>query len=478
MMRLFFSTVWQSLLHRPVAIGMTIVSIFMSVYLLIAIEHLRGQSQENFKNTVSGVDLLVGPRGSGTNLLLYSIFQIGYPSVNISWDTYEALSKHPQMDWTIPISLGDSHRGFRVIGTTEDYFKHYRYGRKQNLAFQQQGQNSHEHHDHDHEHDHVEDHQAENQANHLDFHGAVIGAYVAQKLDYQVGHEITLSHGLSEASFHHHDDHPIKIQAILEPTGTPVDKLVLVPLAVIEDIHEPASNKKSAASGESSIQSKASFSAGYLTSKQTKQQIKTPKKEEHDHHGHDHESHDDHDHGSHKTPENITAFMLGLNNKMMTFQLQHYINNYKGEALTATLPGVALTQLWQSMNIMENTLRSIAVLVLIASLIGMSATLLASMDARKQELKIFRTMGAHPRFVFAFILTEGFIITFVGIVLALAAILISIPIANQYLIQYLGMTLSFNFLSLSTGIVLIVILLASLLMSCIPAWNAYRKVLV
>jgi len=418
-MRLFLATAIKSLWHRKVAVSLAVLSIMVSVYVLVGIEHLREQTKTNFKHTVSGVDLIVGPRGSETNLLLYSVFQIGHPTTNISWQSYEYIKQHPQVAWTIPISLGDAHKGYRVIGTHEDYFEHYRYGKKQTLEFAQGTRFS-------------------------PTQGAVVGAHVAQKLGYHVGDEIVLSHGIAKASFHQHDDHPVAIKGILKATGTPVDKVILVPLSLIEKIHKPASSK-------------------------------TKKDRQHSDHDHNH-SHE-HESGQALKPQNITAFMLGLKTKMMTFQMQHYLNTYEAEPLTAVLPGVALTQLWQTMGIMENTLRSIAILVLVAALMGLSATLLASMESRKQELKVLRIMGAHPRFVFALIQTEGLIITLCAIGLALSLLLVSIPIANSLLVQHIGMTLSLDFINNGSLSLMGLIVLGSMIMSCLPAISAYRRAL-
>ena len=114
----------QSLANRKITAILTIMSIALSVFLLLGVEKLRSGAKQSFLQTISGTDLVIGPRSSGTQLLLYSVFHIGNPSNNITLKTLDKLAAHPQVKWLVPISLGDSHRGFRVVGTKESYFDH------------------------------------------------------------------------------------------------------------------------------------------------------------------------------------------------------------------------------------------------------------------------------------------------------------------------------------------------------------------
>ncbi|CZF81396.1 outer membrane-specific lipoprotein transporter subunit LolE [Grimontia celer] len=202
----------QSLRNRKATALLTIFTVAVSVALLIGVERVRTQAKESFANTISGTDLIVGARSGQVNLLLYSVFRIGNATNNIDWKSVEDVKNHPSVAWSIPISLGDSHRGFRVVGTTDDYFKYYRYGQKQLLSFKEG----------------------------KPFDGlfdTVIGSEVAKKLGYQLGDEIVIAHGLADKSFARHDNLPFKVTGILAPTGTPVDRSVHVSLPAIEAIH-------------------------------------------------------------------------------------------------------------------------------------------------------------------------------------------------------------------------------------------------
>ena len=114
----------KSLHDRKDSIVLSIIAMTVSVFVLLGVEHIRHQTKESFANTVSGVDIIVGARTSSLNLLLYSVFKIGSASNNISWQSFEKVASNPQVKWAVPISLGDSHKGFRVLGTIPVSYTH------------------------------------------------------------------------------------------------------------------------------------------------------------------------------------------------------------------------------------------------------------------------------------------------------------------------------------------------------------------
>ncbi len=203
---------WKSLLNRKATAILTIMTVAISVILLMGVERIRTQAKSSFANTVSGTDLIVGGRSGQVNLLLYSVFRIGNATNNIDWKSYQEFSQHRAVKWAIPISLGDSHKGFRVMGTNPNYFEHFRYGSKQPLTFNQGKEFS-------------------------SLFETVLGSDVANKLGYKIGSEIIIAHGISDVGFSRHDNLPFKVVGILAPTGTPVDKTVHVSLEAIEAIH-------------------------------------------------------------------------------------------------------------------------------------------------------------------------------------------------------------------------------------------------
>ena len=207
-----FKLASRSLWNRRATAALIVASVAISVALLLTVRQLNGQARSAFTNTVSDTDLIVGARSSQINLLLYSVFRLGDATNNVSWRTFERLAKHRDVAWAIPLSLGDSHRGFRVLGTNQTYFRHYRFGHDQPLEFAA-GEPL------------------------QDLYDTVIGAEVARQLGYVLGDRIVIAHGLGSASFSQHKNKPFTITGILRPTGTPVDRTVHVGLEAIEAIH-------------------------------------------------------------------------------------------------------------------------------------------------------------------------------------------------------------------------------------------------
>ncbi|ASP39089.1 peptide ABC transporter permease [Bacterioplanes sanyensis] len=393
---MFWRVAFFSLMHRRGAALLTLLAIAISVFTLVAVEHVRQQAKTSFTQTVSGVDLIVGARGGDINLLLYSVFHLGNANRNMSYDSFLTLKNASAVDWAIPLSMGDSHRGFRVIGTDQAFFRHFRYGQKQPLSFTAGSAFQHQ-----------------NQV--------VIGAAVAKKYDYQLGDELVIAHGLGRQSFALHEQHPFVISGILQPTGTPVDRALYVTLEGLEIIHLPS-------------------------------------------------------HASTKnvTPSSITATLLGLESRLRTFQVQRQINESQPEPLMAILPGVTLSQLWDSLNLMEDTLRIIAWLILIAAFLGMGATLLASMRERQQELLVLRTLGARPWFIVLLIQAESLLITSAAITLALTLLSVALAVGQSLLSSQFGIHISGDFLHSDVLLTLAGILVVSSLVSLYPSYKAYR----
>ncbi|MEZ4605295.1 MAG: ABC transporter permease [Deinococcales bacterium] len=203
---------FKSLWHRRSSAFLVLVVVSLSVTLLLGVQRLRQEARLSFSRSIAGTDLIVGARSGSLNLLLYSIFRIGNPTNNISWQSYQAIREHPNVAWTIPLALGDSHRGFRLIGTDEHYFEHYRYGRQLPLSFAKGGPFS-------------------------SVYDVVLGADVAQNLGYELGQQITMSHGTAEVSLIKHGDKPFTIVGVLKKTGTAVDKSLHISLAGLEAMH-------------------------------------------------------------------------------------------------------------------------------------------------------------------------------------------------------------------------------------------------
>ena len=156
---------------------MSLLAISVAIFVLLGIEHIRHQARDSFASTVSGVDLIVGAKTGSLNLLLYSVFRMGAPTDNISWQAYQDIASDKDVAWAVPLSLGDSHRGYRVLGTSPEYFEHFSYGNKRKLVLSQG-------------------------AVFKEIYDVVLGAEVARALGYAPGQEIILAHGVVLSLIH------------------------------------------------------------------------------------------------------------------------------------------------------------------------------------------------------------------------------------------------------------------------------------
>lgn len=400
---------WKSLKNRKTTVILTVLTIAISVMLLMGVERIRTQAKTSFANTISNTDLIVGARSGQVNLLLYSVFRIGNATNNIDWKSYQEISNQKSVKWSIPISLGDSHKGFRVMGTNQDYFRFYQYGKKQPLAFKEGKLFSH-------------------------LFDVVLGADVANKLNYQLGDKLVIAHGISDQSFTRHDNLPFTVTGILAPTGTPVDKTLHVSLGAIEAIH---------VGWESGAHLGNTPGAEILEQHQFE-------------------------------PKAITAFMLGLNSKIQTFALQRYINDYNKEPLSAILPGIALHELWGMMSMAEQALLAVSVFVVIAGLMGMLTSLLTSLQERRREMAILRSMGAQPKHIFALLVSEAVVITTFGIIVGLLGLYLTLSVLQPIIQQYYGIAIELTLPSLYELKLLALVLCSGFIIGVIPAIQAYR----
>ena len=404
----------RSIWNRRTTALLTISAIAISVALLLGVQKLRTAAKDGFANTVSGVDLIVGARSGQLNLLLYSVFRVGDATANVSWESYQKIARHPDVAWTVPISLGDSYRGFRVMGTTSDYFAHYRFAGSRALAFAAGKPFA-------------------------DLYDAVLGADVARQLGLGLGAPLVIAHGVGNVSFANHDDQPFRVAGILERTGTPVDRTVHVGLEAITAIHVDWQGGTPAPRG-------ARLGPDAVRQRDL-------------------------------TPDSITAFMIGMRSKVMTFTMQRAINDYRQEPLLAIIPGVALSQLWNLVGIADTALMIVAGFVVLAGLLGMLTAILTSLNERRREMAILRSVGAQPRHVFTLLIAEAGTLAACGVLAGVVLTYAAVAVARPLLESRFGIFLEIGGLTRYDFGLLGGIVAAAFLMGALPAWRAYRNTL-
>lgn len=409
-MSALFSIAWRSAWNRRFTLALTVFSIALSTFLLLSVERIRTELRENFASSVSGTDLIVGARTGSTQLLLYSVFRIGAATNNISWKSVQALAAHQGVDWVVPLSLGDSHRGFSVLATSPEYFTRFRNGNRQSLQLREGKPFS-------------------------ALFDAVVGAEVADKLGYHVGQKITLAHGSGELNSAEHADKPFTVVGVLARTGTPVDRTVHIGLEAMEAIHLEWVGG-------------APMPGVKIPAEQVRKFDLTPK--------------------------NVTAALVGLKNRSAVFGVQRWISTYTGEPLMAILPGVALDELWSVIGIGENALLLMSALVALVSLAGLVSVVMASLNERRRELAVLRAVGAGLRQVLALLALEGAMVTVLGVALGVLMAVLGIALLAPWLQSQFGLTLSLSEPTLNEWLLMASLLAAGWLASLLPGIRAYR----
>ncbi|MFO1321493.1 MAG: ABC transporter permease [Burkholderiales bacterium] len=400
----------RSLANRKVTAGLTVLSIALAVLLLLGVERIRHEARESFASAVSGTDLIVGARTSPVHLLLAAVFHVGNVTHNLRWDTFLAVSRRAEIAWTVPLSLGDSHRGFRVVGTTPAYFEHYRFADARALTFQA--------------------------GRALAGPGdCVLGAQVAAKTRYHLGDRVVLAHGAGDIAFTEHADHPLTVTGILEPTGTPVDRVIHVTLEALDAVH--------AAAG-AAIDPDPLAAALKAASAQT------------------------------AAERTLTAMLVGLRHRPAALAMQRTLNDFAGDPLTAILPAVALQEVWEITSVVEHVLLAVSALVVVVGLGGMLIALLTGLGERRREMAILRSVGARPAHVFALLLGEAVVLTLTGVALGGLMLHAGLALAQPWVAEHWGFVIRAGAPSVRELALAGLVACAGLLVGLVPAYRLYR----
>ncbi|MCU0625629.1 MAG: ABC transporter permease [Gemmatimonadaceae bacterium] len=463
-MRTLLALAWRSLRNRPLTTVLTIAAVALSLTLLLGVEQARRGMRESFTGTIRGTDLIVGARGGTTQLLLGSVFGIGSPTGRVPWPVYQRYASHPAIRWTVPLVIGDSHRGFRVLGTTAAIFEHWRFRSTGRLTF------------------------AQGRAMRGDAE-VVLGSEVAAQLGYAIGATVVVGHGLNAvAGLGDHEAHPFTVVGILARTFTPLDRALFVTLDGIEAMHEPEGGEAHA--GEAHADEAHDERADSATAIA-------------DAHVHDADTAraapplmpgapappvmpgasppptmpgappapamrftDE--------PRALSAFLVGTRTRYETLLLQREINQDRAEPLTAVVPGVTLAELWRTLGTIEGGLRLVGVLTVVIGLLGMLVALYSSLEARRREMAVLRAIGARPATIVALLVFESGVVTLVGCLAGLVLVVGGFALAQPLIEASTGVHLPLRWPGATEWGYVAATLVAGLLIGLVPAWRAYR----
>ncbi len=406
----------RSAFSRRFALGLVAVAVALATFLILAVAQLRNDMRTGFSSAVAGVDLIVGAPASPTELMLYTVFHVGRPVRSIPFDAYERMVQMPQVRWAVPLQLGDSYRGYPVVGTIPMFFAHGAGGRA--MAFDTGGP----------------------------FAGVfdvVLGADVAQGTAARVGARIVLTHGRGDGLAGEHDDTPFTVSGVLARTGTPVDRTVLISLAGFEAMHvgwefgsRPRSTRSGVDGGASAIPNLSRLE-----------------------------------------PERVSAVLIGLESRAQVFAARRAIESMQPFRLMAVMPGVTLDELWQVLAFVETVLLVMAWLVALSAALGVAATLMVATASRRRELAIFRALGASPASILLLTVAESVMVCLAGILAGWLSLQLTIILVSDALRGLTGLEVLPRAPDASGWIALLGLLLAACLAGLIPAWRAYRMAL-
>ncbi len=464
----------RSLRNRLLTTALTLASIALSVALLVGVENVRTGMRESFSGTVRGTDLIVGARGGTIQLLLYSVFGLGSPVQNISIETYERWREHGAVAWTIPYALGDSHRGFRVVGTDENFYEHYRFRRDGRVTF------------------------AEGRAP-SELYDVAIGSEVASRLGYGVGDPVEVTHGLSTSAggIMNHDEQPFRVVGIIAPTFTPIDRSLYITLEGIEAVHlgweggvppsvmagagpptmpgatpppMPGATPPPMPGGTPPPMPGAMPpvmpGASAPPMPDVADRVPVPEADELRRITRD---------DPRVQPTQLTSFFLGTKSRFETLRLQREINVDEQEALSAIIPGVALGEMWRTIGYAERGLIAVSVFVVVVGLLGMLVSLYSSLNARRREMAILRAVGAGPQKIVGLLVLESGMLSVLGAVIGVAVTYLLLFLAQGPVESRWGLYLPIQFLGRTELTYIALVIVGGVLIGFIPAYRAYRN---
>lgn len=347
------------------------------------------QLEDNLYKNAEGIDVVVGAKGSPIQLILSSIYHIDNPTGNIELSEAKQLMNHPMVASATPLALGDNYLGYRIVGSTTDYLEKYSAKLSEGTLW---------------------DHEFE----------LVLGAGVASNEGLQIGDKIVSSHGFSEAG-HAHDDHDLVVVGILGPTGTIVDRLILAGVETMWGIHTEHEEDDSGHTVDDHVETHSDEDHDH------------DHEDEHDHseidqgipgehHGHDHTQGrsitDESYLASEYDQEQITSLLIRYSNPLAAAQFPRFVNDQT--SMQAAAPAVEVTRLLTLLGVGLNSIRFFAMVLILASVLGIFIALLNSMKERKYDLAIMRTLGGSRWKLFNHVIIEGAMISIAGGVLGIA----------------------------------------------------------
>lgn len=387
-----WTIVRKSLRQHALSTAVTSISIALAAGLLMAVWAVKDQSQATFTQVDAGFDAVLGARSSKLQLVLNAVFHLEASPANISVADFQEIQKHPSVELAVPIAMGDNYQGYRIVGTTEEMFTRSEYAAGKRFTVQQPGR--------------LFDSKLRE---------AVAGSYAARKLGLTYGSKFHPSHGLNHDEEHEHEDEYV-IVGILEPSNTPADKVIWIPLAGVQNM-----------TGHSAA-----------------------------------------------TANDVSAVLVKLRSVMAGPALEQQYNR-KGTRLTFAWPiGATMAELFNKIGWFDRVLALVAVLVAVVAAGSVLASIYNSMNERRRQIAILRALGARRSTIARTVVLEAVAIAVIGSVIGYVFYGVILATAGAVIRTQTGVVLdvfAWNTMLVWAPLGLIAL---SALAGIVPAWKAYR----
>lgn len=438
---------WNYLWNRKLTTFLTIVSVALGVGLITSVLLLSYEVERRFVQEGQSFDIAVGAKGSAQQLVLSTIYFIGQPVGVMPASYLDLLKKEEEVVAAFPITMGDSFKGFRIVGTTRDMLE---FDWRDRVTDERRGT--------------FDLREGRYFAKPLE---AVIGNTVAKDTGLKVGDQFASTHGMIEMEgVEHHEATPYTVVGILKPSGTPNDRGIFCDYHSIYDVHEHEYGTKSLYGSDvrpgSGYKDEASPGPAGTTKPDGAQQEK------------DGASHDEGEEEHFRAANQLTAVLLVLNSPGQRFEFrQRVAQNYPNAV--AAIPIIEIQNLYnQLLGTARQVMLYIGFLVIVISSISILIGLYLSIIQRKRDLAIMRALGAAAGEVFGAVLIEAFWVTLLGLGTGYLAGLALTWGIGAYLVQTIGFKVSVFSPSPDMISAYSAILIMGMLAGILPAWQAYR----
>ncbi|HXI84431.1 MAG TPA: FtsX-like permease family protein [Verrucomicrobiae bacterium] len=438
--------VMKNMRQRALATWLTGTSVALGVALAVAIVLIKQGVQQRFEQGTLGYEMVVGAKGSPLQLVLNTVYNLDISPGNISWKLFEQLRADPRVKLAVPFSVGDNFHGFRIVGTTDAFFKEFEFepGHRPELAagrifnfseaalkgaFQEAEQRAKEREAKERGEE-VKPAPAPEDASVNRPFEAVVGATVASETGLQIGQTFIAAHGVQpSAEAKEHTENPWTVVGILAPTRTAADRAIYINLD----------------------------SFYHIEGHEIRQPTAPAKAEEKD---------------NDPDPGQVSSIVLKLRSPIHALTLYREINDR--EDAMAAFPAAEIRKLFDIVGNIDRLLLAQAILVLIVAGVAIAVSIYNSMSERRREIAILRALGARRATIFSIVLLEAMTICVVGAAAGLLGGHLVVAAANGALYRASGFVIpAFHMQALEWYILTVAVILGAV-SGLGPAWGAYR----